>query len=134
MWNPIPLPTLLLLLVNLLLLIIENSNNNFISFGSVCAQKINHTTVWQHIYLSEFPRKSPTVVNYCLFSSKFTVFFHATLQSAYISKSKHLFCKILQGIMVQYVKYSMCENHENTLKFEGTGTLYFKVHEMVVLM
>ena len=36
--------------------------------------------------------------------------------------------------MVQYVKYSMCENHENTLKFEGTGTLYFKVHEMVVLM
>ena len=28
----------------------------------------------------------------------------------------------------------MCENHENTLKFEGTETLYFKVHEMVVLM
>ena len=81
--------------------------------------------------MSEFPRKSP-VVNYCLFSSKFTVFFHATLQSAYISKSKHLFFKNFQGIMVQYVKYSVCENHENALKFEGTGTLYFKVHEMVV--
>ena len=84
--------------------------------------------------LSEFPRKSPTVVNYCLFYSKFTVFFHATLQSAYILKSKHLFCKILRGIMVQYVKCSICENHENTMKFEGMGTLYFKVHEMVMLM
>ena len=87
-----------------------------------------------YIYISEFPRKSITVVNYWLFSSKFTVFFHATLQSAYISKSKHLFCKILQGIMVQYIKYSICGNHENTLKFEGTGTLYFKVHEIVMLM
>ena len=43
--------------------------------------------------LSEFPRKSPTVVSYWLFSSKFTAPFHATLQSAYISKGKHLFVK-----------------------------------------
>ena len=36
--------------------------------------------------------------------------------------------------MVSYVKYIMCENQENTLKFEGTGTLYFKVPEMMVSM
>ena len=77
--------------------------------------------------LSEFARKGPTVVNYCLFFfQNLQSFFHATLQSSYISKSKHLFCNILQGIMVQYVKYSMCENHENTLKFEGTGNTIFQ--------
>ena len=34
--------------------------------------------------------------------------------------------------MVTYVKYNMCKSHENMLKFEGTGTLYFKVPDMMV--
>ena len=53
------------------------------------------------------------------------------LQSAYILKSKHLFCKHLKGIMVTYANYNMCKNHENTLKFEGAGTIYFKVPDMM---
>ena len=86
------------------------------------------------IYLSEFPRKSPTVVNYRLFSSKFTVFLSCNFAVCLYFEKQTFVLQILQGIMVQYIKYSICENHENTLKFEGTGTLYFKVHEMVVLM
>ena len=33
--------------------------------------------------------------------------------------------------MVTYAKYNMCNNYENTLKFEGTGTIYFKVPDMI---
>ena len=84
--------------------------------------------------LCEFARKSPTVVSYYWFSSKFTDPFSCNFAVCLDFEGKHLFCKILQGIMVQYVKYSICENHENTLKFEGAATLQFRVHEMVMLM
>ena len=90
------------------------------------------TSIYISLYISKKESNSCKIL--LVFFKIHSLFFHATLQSAYISKSKYLFCKILQGIIVQYVKYSMCENHENTLKFEGTGTLYFKVHKMVVLM
>ena len=36
--------------------------------------------------------------------------------------------------MVAYVKSSMCENHENMLKYAGTAALYFKVPDMIVSM
>ena len=50
-------------------LIITMSCNN----GEIAGR--HFTQIDGAIYISEFPRKSPTVVNYCLFSSKFTVFF-----------------------------------------------------------
>ena len=51
-----------------------------------------------YIYLSEFPRKSPTVVNYCLFSSKFSLFFMQLCSLLIFQKVYICFAKFYKGL------------------------------------